>query len=609
MKTRLLKIVVFILLLFIIVNNIIFVPANILSWDVFGYYLYLPAKFIYHDLGLRNHGDAIHSVIEKYHSTASFYQAVQTPEGNYVFKYSMGLSVLYAPFFFIGHLIAKIFGYPTDGFSIPYQYSIFVGGIIYSILGILVLVKVLIRFFSEKITAILLCILVFSTNYIIHITMYGQNAMSHNYLFTAYALILWFTIRWHETYKWKYIVLLGIVCGLSILSRPSEIVCLIIPLLWGVHNKETFFAKFKMLLQYRFQILVFLIILILIGSFQFMYWKAETGKYLYNSYGANPGEGFEFLSPHISDFLFSFRKGWLIYTPVMIFALVGLFILLKRNKLIFFVLFVHFIFTLYILSSWSCWWYATSFGQRVMIPYYPLLAVTLGYFIVWLNERKKLFIIIGYSFFAIFLLLNIFQSTQSYYGIISLDRMTKDYYFRIFGKMHASDEDKKLLLVGRSFDGVEIFNNESEYNSRVIKKMDFENSEKRDSTVAYSGKYSFRLDSPDVNSPSIEYPYYKLTNKDHAWIRITAYVFPTCDVIDNPFSLVVHFNHKEFPYKYTTYGSDKMKLELNKWNRITFDYLTPEVRSKEDKLKVHFFLSGKEDIFVDDIQIEVFEKK
>jgi len=60
--------------------------------------------------------------------------------------------------------------------------------------------------------------------------------MTHNYLFTAYALILWLTMRWHEVYKIKYLILMGIICGLTILSRPTEFVCLIIPLLWGNSN-------------------------------------------------------------------------------------------------------------------------------------------------------------------------------------------------------------------------------------------------------------------------------------------------------------------------------------------------------------------------------------
>jgi len=134
MKNPILKAVLMIIVLFIIINNLIFFPANILCWDVFGYYLYLPLKFIYHDLGLHDES-IVHSILEQYNNSETFYQAIRLPEGNHVMKYSMGLSILYSPFFFIGHIIAKLSGYAADGFSDPYQFSIFFGGIIYSILA------------------------------------------------------------------------------------------------------------------------------------------------------------------------------------------------------------------------------------------------------------------------------------------------------------------------------------------------------------------------------------------------------------------------------------------------------------------------------------------
>jgi len=86
-------------------------------------------------------------------------------------------------------------------------------------------------------------------------------------------------------------------------------------------------------------------------------------------------------------------------------------------------------------------------------------------------------------------------------------------------------------------------------------------------------------------------------------------MYPSFEIASNPFNLVVHFAHNHFPYKYITFDSEKMNLELNKWNKISFDYLTPEVRSASDYLKVYFWHRGKEPIFIDDLQINVFEKK
>lgn len=607
-KNPILKILVLLLIVFIIINSWIFKINNIFTWDVFGYYLYLPLKFIYNDLGL--HNDAIiHSIIAKYENTVTFYQAVKLPEGNYVMKYSMGLSMFYFPFFLIGNLIATLFNYPTDGFSIPYQYSVFFGGIIYSIIGIVVLVKVLLYYFSEKISAIVLVIIVFATNYVLHITMYSQNAMSHNYLFTTYALILWLTILWHKFYKFKYIVLLALVCGLTILSRPSEFVCLIIPFLWDMKDKASLNSKLNLYLKHWKQIVLFVIILFFIGSFQFIYWKIQTGKFLYNSYGSNAGEGFEFFNPYILEVLFSFRKGWFVYTPVMFIIMFGFIALYKKNKSIFYSIFIFFIFNLYIVSSWSCWWYAYSFSQRSLIQIYPIMALLLGYLLTWLFDQKYF---IKYTLFLLLLiciLLNLYQTRQYYYGIIDGDRMTKDYYFRVFGKMHANVDDKKLLLINRSFNGNEKFKNENEYSLRVLQVKNFENSDNADSSIAFAGKFSLRLDSMNFYSPSIEAKYHEITHKDHAWIRVSAYIYSNSDFQSNPFSFIVQFNHNEFAYKYKAFGYSNSNLIKNKWNKISYDYLTPEVRNKSDYLKTYIWLRGKNTIFVDDFKVEVFEKK
>ena len=84
------------------------------------------------------------------------------------------------------------------------------------------------------------------------------------------------------------------------------------------------------------QILLFCFLIICIASIQLGYWKYTSGKFIINPYGAsNAGEGLELLNPHLLEVLFSFRKGWFIYTPLMLFTLVGFKELYKNNKVLF----------------------------------------------------------------------------------------------------------------------------------------------------------------------------------------------------------------------------------------------------------------------------------
>jgi len=336
----------------IVYFNFSFPPINALSWDVFGYYLYLPATFIYHDLGLKDIS-VIHEIIEKYNNTATFYQAISLPSGGWVMRYTMGMAVLYSPAFFIGHIVAGMFGFATDGFSDPYQYAVLIESIIITILGLVFMRKLLLEFFSDRITAAILFILVMGTNFLYHNGFFAANLMNHNYLFLLYAMLLLFTFRWHKTYQVKHMVLIGIVVGLIVLSRPPELICILIPLLWGVKNKRSLKEKVIILQKYKYQIVLGGLIAFAIGFAQLAYYKIFTGSFLFYSYGGNPGEGFELLTPPTLPFLFSFRKGWLIYTPILIFAIIGFYYLYKRNKSIFYSLFIFFVINLYIVSSWS----------------------------------------------------------------------------------------------------------------------------------------------------------------------------------------------------------------------------------------------------------------
>ncbi|NOY49305.1 MAG: hypothetical protein GXO88_01875, partial [Chlorobi bacterium] len=109
-------------------------PTNPISWDVLGYYLYLPFTFIYNDLGLHNK-EVLDFLIETYNSTSPFYQATLSESGNWIMKYSSGMAILYSPGFFMGHIWALLSNYAVDGFSLPYRVSLIINSSMFFIIG------------------------------------------------------------------------------------------------------------------------------------------------------------------------------------------------------------------------------------------------------------------------------------------------------------------------------------------------------------------------------------------------------------------------------------------------------------------------------------------
>jgi hypothetical protein len=143
-------------------------------------------------------------------------------------------------------------------------------------------------------------------------------------------------------------------------------------------------------------------------------------------------EGFFFNSPHISDGLFSYRKGWFVYTPIMVFAVLGLFTMKKAAAAYRLPLILTLLVLIYVIFSWWCWWYGGSFGSRVMIDYYGLLALPLATFFqhtiyrsCWVKAMVSLLAVF-------FIFLNFFQMNQYTRSLLHYDSMSKDLYWSIF---------------------------------------------------------------------------------------------------------------------------------------------------------------------------------
>ncbi len=602
LKNPLSKAVALILVMVIVYINFNNISPNILAWDVFGYYLYLPMTFIYKDITLEDI-DIIHQIVEKYESTGTLYQIVTAPDGGKVMKYSMGLAILLAPFFFIGHLVALITEFPADGFSIPYQYSIWIGGMVYSAIGLFMLRKVLVQFFDDIITTVVLILIVLGTNYLYNVSYIGQNINPQNFGFTLYSIILWFTILWHRSNKIKHAILLSLFCGILILSRPTEIICLFIPLVWGITDKQSLKSKVRLLRLQGRQVIVFGLVVFLVGLPQLIYWKVTSGHILYYNYGGGGGEGMDFLTPHIFKVLFSFRKGWLIYTPVILFAFIGFADLYRVNKPILYAVLIYCIFNVYLVSCWSTWWYAACYGQRALIPSYPVLAIPLGYFILSLKSYKVYHKWPIYLILTALLCLNLFQTWQYSRGIISGTRMTRECYFRVFGKTHAYEADKKLLLVSRHEWPIEHVPDEGEYTKYRIHYNQFSNS----STLTGSIDNYLQLDTTKRFTEAYRIKYKDLTKNNHAYIRSTVHIYIPGDHQGELPLLVTSFENRRGLYKYCTRGINMDSIKYEAWNTITMDYLTPEIRSKNDELGVYVWYRGSEYVKVRDLEIDLFD--
>ena len=427
-------------------------PLKVTEWDAFGYYMYLPSFFIYHDYKDLKWLD---SIDRKYSVTGgNGWQASKESNGNYVFKYLGGVAFLQIPLFWAGHIAAGITGYPQDGFSPPYQYALGYGVILYCLIGIFILRRVLLAFFDDLTSAITLVLVCLATNFIQYAAV--DNGQSHVYIFPLYALLLYATLKWHDKPGWGWAVLIGYLIGIAAMTRPTEALMLLIPILWNTQDKQTAKAKWAMMKAYRGEMLIAGAFCFIAVLPQLIYWKLSSGSFLYDV-----GSKWDFLNPHFRV-LFGGEKGWFIYTPVTILFIAGMWFVRKfpfRKSVLWFCLL-----NIYVIIAWSVWRYGGSYSTRALVQSYPVFALPLAALVqkaIYAKWKYLFGIAIGYLLF-----LNLFQTIQYDKNILHYDDMNFAYYRHIYLNMHPSPLDMSLL------DRDEYISNETEYKTIPIINSD-----------------------------------------------------------------------------------------------------------------------------------------
>ena len=392
--------------------------------DVNQYYSYLPSAVIHDDLSM------------SYYNERGYWLVADT-NGVPLQKMTMGMSLLYSPFFMVGHTVALNSRYKADGYSKPYSTSLKIGTYLYVTIGLFLLYLCLLYFFSPVISALSILLIFLSTNLFYYTLCEGE--MTHSYLFFLFSVIIFNTIKWFETYKTKNILFLGLAFGMAVLIRPTSALMFVFIVFYALSK-----TNITDLIKSQYKIILAAVILFFIPLFfQMLYWKIYGGNWMRWSYGE---ESFYFSSPHIMEFLVGYRKGWLVYTPVMIFAIIGMFLLKKKIPAMKWSIPIISFLAIYILSSWWCWWFGGSFGSRSMVEYYALLIFPLAAFIDKISTIKYL----NYSFIFIFgftIFYNILGTDKKIWSELHWDSMSKESFWYTFSKIGLNEEEKKLLEI------------------------------------------------------------------------------------------------------------------------------------------------------------------
>lgn len=423
-----------IIFLFAFVSILIFFnrqdwKQNIFWYDVDGYYTFLPATFIYRDLANMAFHHQVH--LDFGVSEDTYYVFDQPATGRKTNKYAIGTALFELPCFLVAWAWSDhVAGYSPDGYSAPFQIAAHFSNILWVMLGLFVLRRFLKVYFTDTVTAIVLACIAFGTNLYTY-TVFNAG-MSHPYVFFILSCILYYTQRWYAQCKPSQLYMLGALAGLAAITRPIAIIIFLITILWEVNSIDALKQRFALLAKQGKHIAIAIACFFAVALIQMSYWKYTSGHWVFFSY---QNDGFTFLRPKIWAGLFSYQKGWFVYTPMALLGMAGLFFLWKKHKALAPAFILYFIVTIYVVFSWRNWWYGGGFSARGMVESLAVMALPLGAFTEWVLALKKR-VVAGAMLivFSCLITLNMFQSYQYALNILHCDRMSKAFYWKIFGK-------------------------------------------------------------------------------------------------------------------------------------------------------------------------------
>lgn len=595
--------------------------------DALGYYVYLPATFIYGNLlNLDEFSDEESLPVRVIEDTRSMKQAgALVGIDRALNQYTYGVALMESPFFLIAHAYEKLTSDSVNGYEGAYIVLIQISSIIFILLGCFLTFKVLRRHF-DHLPSLLSLLLIFLGTHMFWFTL-EQAGMSHQPLFFLYALLLYLAVKIHETQKNNYIILTGFVLGIITLIRPTDIIAVSIPLLYGVYNKETLQNKLKLLKKKLPAIGVAVIVFLLPMVPQLLYWKALTGKYIFYSYG---NQEFHWMHPQIIKGLFYFSNGWLPYAPMMLFAIAGL-LVFKRYKNWLPVILVLLPVYIYVIYSWFCYNYINGMGSRPMIHLYPLLAIPLAAFIQYISRQriivKSLFATVSVFFIAVIFSLTTLMAkgmlrseeanAKYVLGVLFKDNITyKDFVTYDIGV--TQPDENEMIYVGLL--GNEDHDNPDSLTTHFVDDPNNEDS----SDLIY---HLWKGQDYDNGQGRLEVPYIEGMFKNADWIKCSADFMPTSYIRRDSKIFIFEVQNEDGTYK-EWYGCkipDKIGLpdsacehadsfnffhnEVWIWSKLYFYVPVPDNISKGDIVRLFIWNQDRGEMFYDDLTLELYKEK
>jgi hypothetical protein len=476
---------------------------------------------------------------------------------------------------------------------------------------------------SVKIAAFITFIIAFGTNIMYFAVV--ENSMSHVYSFSLITLFLFYVYRYFHDKEGKHFILSAILFGLIVLVRPTNgMILLLLPLMAWIANPEISNLLSSILpacpagrhptshiphpashIQHPASLpgrqagsikylVAGILILILLLSLPLILWHHTTGHWLVYQYGE---ERFHFLHPHFFSILFSYNRGWFVYTPVALVSVFGFRHLWKENKNAFYWTLTFFVVFTYVASCWWMWYYASKCGQRIFIDLYAFVAILLFFLFKSLQKAKT----VRYFLTSILLLftgLNIFQCYQHSCFIFPATDITREIYWDSFSRIHPAAKvylPQEAIIARKSFF------------TDMEKPEGWENLYTLRGPFGFSGKHCSLIAHKHPYSVGRYETLAPLFTSPNRIIQVTAMVWSPG--MKSGSTLVVEVNSGDQKLSYNSFYLAPF-VQADEWTRVEAAFYVPRDIPQNSIAKIYFFNNtGSVPLFIDDLTIDFLSLK
>ncbi len=323
--------------------------------------------------------------------------AFRTPTGRLDNHFTVGPAILWTPFLLLAHacvLLARALGssVAADGFSAPYRIIMALATGFYGFLGLLLAFR-LARQYVEDRWALLATLAIWWASSL-PVYMYFNPSWSHAHSSFAVALFLWY---WHETRSSRPLaqwLILALITGLMLnvyYANAMVLAVLAVEALRQYHlalrpkpaeasakaGPPSFPTPRIPELLLRHSLFAAVLLICLLPTFitrYLIYGSAFESAYI-------PLKDWNWFSPNFLAVLFSPNHGLLSWTPILLLALVGLFIFWRREPPVGTPFLAAFLAFYLFISCYPDWAGISSYGNRFFVSLTSLFILGLAVFL------------------------------------------------------------------------------------------------------------------------------------------------------------------------------------------------------------------------------------